>query len=207
MLTQPLLTVTCDGAHDSSCRYRGIDAANDYNNEHEVGEAIAECIAEGIVTREDLFIQVPAALHLAVLVWLRVSLSVSSLSLSLSLSCSRCDGGARVKTAVTTISLVRFPSGTVIPLTRLQHTHTHTHTCHVDAARQAKLWNTNHRPEHAKGDLEQTLKDLQVDYLDSWVIHWPMAVPSSGKFCATRVQGSGAKTDPWKENSVSCVCR
>ena len=34
--------------------YRNIDAANDYNNEHEVGEAIAKCIAEGVVTREEL---------------------------------------------------------------------------------------------------------------------------------------------------------
>ena len=68
---------------------------------------------------------------------------------------------------------------------------------------QAKLWNTNHRPEHIMGDLEQTFKDLKVDYLDSWVIHWPMAVPSSGKFCATRVAGLGACTGPWKENPVS----
>ncbi len=36
------------------------------------------------------------------------------------------------------------------------------------------------RPEHVRPDLEATLKDLQLDYVDSYVIHWPMAVPSTG---------------------------
>jgi len=103
------------------CGYRNIDAANDYNNEHEVGAAIKNCIDQGIVTREDLFIQ-------------------------------------------------------------------------------AKLWNSNHRPEHIMGDLKQTLLDLQVDYLDNYVIHWPMPVPSSGKFVSTRL--TGACTGPWQKNPM-----
>jgi len=101
--------------------YRNIDAANDYNNEHEVGAAIAECIADGTVTREDLFVQ-------------------------------------------------------------------------------CKLWNSNHRKEHVKPDLDQTLVDLQLTYVDNFVIHWPQAAPSSGKFCSTRL--TGAKTGPWKENPM-----
>ena len=44
---------------------------------------------------------------------------------------------------------------------------------------QAKLWNSNHRPEHVLPDIEKTLADLQLDYLDSFVIHWPQAVPSN----------------------------
>lgn len=35
-----------------------IDCANDYDNEHVVGEAIKEMLNAGVVTREDLFIQV-----------------------------------------------------------------------------------------------------------------------------------------------------
>ena len=31
-----------------------------------------------------------------------------------------------------------------------------------------------------RADLEATLKDLQLSYIDSFVIHWPQAVPSSG---------------------------
>lgn len=36
--------------------YRHIDTATNYRNEHLVGEAIAECISEGIVKRDDLFV-------------------------------------------------------------------------------------------------------------------------------------------------------
>lgn len=46
---------------------------------------------------------------------------------------------------------------------------------------QSKLWNTNHRREHVEGDLRATLEDLQLDYVDSYVIHWPQACPASGK--------------------------
>merc|ERR1712113_82439 len=46
---------------------------------------------------------------------------------------------------------------------------------------QAKLWNSNHRPEHVRPDIMKTLEDLQLDYIDSVVIHWPQAVPSNAK--------------------------
>jgi diketogulonate reductase-like aldo/keto reductase len=92
--------------------YRMIDTANDYDNEDAVGAAIAECIAEGIVKREELFIQ-------------------------------------------------------------------------------SKLWNTNHRKEHVKADLLATLEDLKLTYVDSFVIHWPQAVPSTGKNASVRKNGAG----------------
>lgn len=38
------------------CGYRHIDTATNYRNEHLVGEAIAECISEGFVKRDDLFV-------------------------------------------------------------------------------------------------------------------------------------------------------
>jgi len=91
--------------------YRNIDTANDYNNEPEIGQAIKNVIADGIVTRDDLFVQ-------------------------------------------------------------------------------SKLWNSNHRPEHVEIDLDQTLKDLELDHVDMYMIHWPQAGPSSGANAATRVNGA-----------------
>ena len=84
-----------------------IDTANDYANEHVIGEALAELFSEGVVKREELFIQ-------------------------------------------------------------------------------CKLWNTNHRKEHVKQDLLDSLADLKIEYVDSFVIHWPQAVPSNGKHCVKR---------------------
>jgi diketogulonate reductase-like aldo/keto reductase len=38
-----------------------------------------------------------------------------------------------------------------------------------------KLWNTNHRPERVKPAFEASLKRLQIDYLDLYLIHTPFA--------------------------------
>ncbi len=38
-----------------------------------------------------------------------------------------------------------------------------------------KLWNTNHRPERAKRAFEASLKKLQLDYVDLYLIHTPFA--------------------------------
>jgi len=90
--------------------YRGLDCANDYGNEAEIGKALKEIFAAGTVKREDLFIQ-------------------------------------------------------------------------------GKLWNTNHRKEHVRLDLEATLKDLQLPYLDSYLLHWAQACPATGKL-ALNVNGN-----------------
>ncbi|MEM9402248.1 MAG: aldo/keto reductase [Pseudomonadota bacterium] len=77
--------------------YRHIDSACDYGNEQEAGEGIARAIADGLCTREELWIT-------------------------------------------------------------------------------SKLWNTFHRPEHVKEACEKSLSDLGLEYLDLYLIHFPIAL-------------------------------
>jgi len=76
--------------------YRHIDCAPAYENEGEVGAAIAETVASGRVGRKELWIT-------------------------------------------------------------------------------SKLWNNAHRPDKVEPALRKTLADLKLDYLDLFLIHWPVA--------------------------------
>lgn len=38
----------------------------------------------------------------------------------------------------------------------------------------SKLWNTMHRPKDVRPALMTTLNDLQLSYIDLYLIHWPM---------------------------------
>lgn len=40
----------------------------------------------------------------------------------------------------------------------------------------SKLWNDSHAPEHVRPALETSLRKLQLDYLDLYLIHWPVAL-------------------------------
>jgi D-xylose reductase len=78
--------------------YRHLDSASDYGNEVEVGQGIKRAIAEGLCSREDLWIT-------------------------------------------------------------------------------SKLWNTFHKQEHVEPAIRRSLQDLQLDYVDLYLIHFPIAQP------------------------------
>src|SRR3954470_14268304 len=51
----------------------------------------------------------------------------------------------------------------------------------------SKLWNTNHEAEHVRTACERSLRDLKLDYLDLYLIHFPIAleyVPPDNRYPA-----------------------
>ena len=46
----------------------------------------------------------------------------------------------------------------------------------------SKLWNNSHKQEQVIPALKNTLEDLQLDYLDLYLIHWPVAFKSGVSF-------------------------
>lgn len=83
--------------------YRHIDCAPVYGNEKEIGQAISDCVANRIVTREELWIT-------------------------------------------------------------------------------SKLWNTAHQKNEVLPALKATLDDLKLEYLDLYLIHWPVALKEGAGF-------------------------
>src|SRR3954469_9830607 len=53
-----------------------------------------------------------------------------------------------------------------------------------------KLWNNNHRPERVRPAFEASLRKLQLDYLDLYLIHTPFAFESGDEQDPTDANGS-----------------
>lgn len=60
----------------------------------------------------------------------------------------------------------------------------------------SKLWNDCHEEEHVIPALKQTLQDLQVDYLDLYLVHWPVAVKKGVDFASKREDFLSPKEAP-----------
>ncbi|KAM0354787.1 hypothetical protein ACHAPU_000608 [Fusarium lateritium] len=60
----------------------------------------------------------------------------------------------------------------------------------------SKLWNTEHRPERVRKAVEKSIANLGIDYLDLYLIHWPVAfVPDTD---TKELDNDTSIIDTWK---------
>ncbi|CAG8934913.1 unnamed protein product [Penicillium salamii] len=67
----------------------------------------------------------------------------------------------------------------------------------------SKLWNNSHSPEDVEKALDETLEELGLEYLDLYLIHWPVAFEKSDNKELSPLHENGQEVAI--ENSVSLV--
>src|ERR1700712_5387528 len=65
-----------------------------------------------------------------------------------------------------------------------------------------KLWNNSHKPEDVEPALDASLKDLGMDYVDLFLMHWPSAFQSGDDMFPKKdgkvVTGDTSYVDTWE---------
>lgn len=59
----------------------------------------------------------------------------------------------------------------------------------------SKLWNTFHRPDLVEPAIKQTLTNLKLDYLDLYLIHWPVGYKEGEVLFPTNSDGTPILSD------------
>ncbi|SNX85738.1 related to GCY1 - galactose-induced protein of aldo/keto reductase family [Melanopsichium pennsylvanicum] len=59
----------------------------------------------------------------------------------------------------------------------------------------SKLWNNAHRPENVQAAYEETLSELGLEYLDLYLIHWPVAFSADNGLVPKSEDGKQAQLD------------
>jgi len=70
----------------------------------------------------------------------------------------------------------------------------------------SKLWNTDHRKEHVQAACERSLKDMGIDYVDLYLIHFPISlkhVPHETRYPGGWVHDPKAAEPKLEEDLVS----
>jgi len=62
----------------------------------------------------------------------------------------------------------------------------------------SKLWNDHHQPKLVRAGIEKTLSDLQVPYLDLYLMHWPVAFLPDQEGGRTVLDQDTTVLDTWK---------
>jgi len=69
----------------------------------------------------------------------------------------------------------------------------------------SKLWNTYHEPQHVRPAVERSLRDLGLDYLDLYLVHFPIAlkyVPFETRYPPAWIHDPAASTTRMEPISV-----
>lgn len=59
----------------------------------------------------------------------------------------------------------------------------------------SKLWNNRHHPDEVGLALQETLDDLGLDYIDLFLMHWPVAFQSGDDLFPTDQEGNVITAD------------
>lgn len=58
-----------------------------------------------------------------------------------------------------------------------------------------KLWHNSHHPDDVEAALDASLKDLEMDYVDLYLMHWPLAFERGDELFPRDSEGNVKKID------------